>query len=175
MNQDQVYFITITPTLFSLTLIWSLFVNLIKNYSAIYSNGSGYWNRQQKISTILQDFQFGYRNYHSTIEQIQRVVTIIEILLEENKFCSVIFLDILQAFDRILHQGLKYKLSCILWKTSVVCLNRKLIIDNFAYYTRTKHPNFTNSMSEFRKEVFLNLSCFHSRYSKLWTHWKSYI
>src|SRR6266576_5594296 len=63
------------------------------------------------IEKILPDFQFGFRNHHSTIEQIQHVVALIEKSLEEKKYCSTVFLDVSQAFDRVWHQGLKYKMS----------------------------------------------------------------
>lgn len=59
----------------------------------------------------LPDHQFGFRNKHSTIEQIQRVTNKIETALEEKKFCSAVFLDISQAFDRVWHEGLIHKMS----------------------------------------------------------------
>lgn len=58
------------------------------------------------IEDKLPDFQFGFRNKHSTIKQVQRVVKLIESSLEEKKFCSTVFLDVLQAFDRVWHERL---------------------------------------------------------------------
>ena len=66
------------------------------------------------IEEKLPDFQFGFRNKHSTIEQVQRVVAQIEKALEEKKFCSAVFLDVSQAFDRVWHKGLVHKLSLLL-------------------------------------------------------------
>ncbi len=66
------------------------------------------------IEKQLPDFQFGFRNQHSTIEQVQRVVTAIEQALEEKKYCTAVFLDVQQAFDRVWHQGLTHKLSNML-------------------------------------------------------------
>jgi len=41
----------------------------------------------------ITSHQFGYREKHSTIDQIHRI-TDIERSLEENKLCSTVFLDI---------------------------------------------------------------------------------
>lgn len=63
---------------------------------------------------IIPDFQFGFRSYHSTIDQVHRVTTVIERALEEKKYCSAVFLDVSQAFDRVWHQGLIYKMNKML-------------------------------------------------------------
>lgn len=60
---------------------------------------------------IIPNHQFGFRNQHSTIEQIHRVVDIISCDLERKKYCSTAFLDISQAFDKVWHTGLLYKLK----------------------------------------------------------------
>src|SRR6266576_399594 len=66
------------------------------------------------IEDKIPDFQFGFRNKHATIEQVQRVTTVIERALEEKKFCSTVFLDVSQAFDRVWYEGLIHKLSLML-------------------------------------------------------------
>jgi len=66
------------------------------------------------IKDKIPDFQFGFRNKHATIEQVQRVTTVIERALKEKKFCSTVFLDVSQAFDRVWHEGLIHKLSLML-------------------------------------------------------------
>ena len=55
---------------------------------------------------IIPTHQFGFRNKHSTIDQVHRITTIIEKALEEKQVCSTIFLDVAQAFDRVWHEGL---------------------------------------------------------------------
>lgn len=62
----------------------------------------------------IPDFQFGFRNKHSTIDQVHRVVTVIEKAFEDKKYCPAVFLDVSQAFDRVWHQGLIYKMSKML-------------------------------------------------------------
>ena len=58
--------------------------------------------------------KFGFHARHSTTDQVQRIVHTISIALEEKKFCSAVFFDLAQAFDRIWHEGLLYKLRCLL-------------------------------------------------------------
>jgi hypothetical protein len=55
--------------------------------------------------------QFGFRQGHSTIQQIHRVTNIINKALEDRKYCAAVFLDVSQAFDRVLHSGLLYKIK----------------------------------------------------------------
>lgn len=60
---------------------------------------------------LIPNHQFGFRNHHSTIEQIHRVVDIISKDLERKKYCSTAFLDISQAFDKVWHSGLLFKIK----------------------------------------------------------------
>ena len=62
------------------------------------------------LDTIPQH-QFGFRHSHSTIQQCHRVVHEINKSLENKKYCSSVFLDISQAFDKVWHDGLLYKLK----------------------------------------------------------------
>ena len=65
----------------------------------------------------LSDHQFGFRKQHSAIEQIHRITHNISQTLEKKKYCSAVFLDIQQAFDKVWHEGLLYKLKKILSHT----------------------------------------------------------
>lgn len=59
---------------------------------------------------LIPSHQFGFRNKHSTIDQVHRITNVVEKALEEKKVCSAIFLDVAQAFDKVWHEGLNYKL-----------------------------------------------------------------
>ncbi|KAF6198264.1 hypothetical protein GE061_008011 [Apolygus lucorum] len=59
---------------------------------------------------LIPDHQFGFRQRHSTIDQVHRITNIIEKALEGKKICASIFLDVAQAFDKVWHEGLEYKL-----------------------------------------------------------------
>ena len=63
---------------------------------------------------IIPTHQFGFRNKHSTIDEVHRITTIIEKALEEKQVCSTIFLDVAQAFDRVWHEGLLHKIEQLL-------------------------------------------------------------
>jgi hypothetical protein len=59
---------------------------------------------------LLPAHQFGFRKRHSTIDQTHRVVHRIHAALEHKQYCSAAFIDISQAFDKVWHPGLLYKL-----------------------------------------------------------------
>ena len=59
----------------------------------------------------IPDHQFGFRNNHLTIEQVNRVYKVISNSIEEKKYCSAAFLDIRQAFDKVWCPGLLYKIK----------------------------------------------------------------
>lgn len=59
---------------------------------------------------LIPTHQFGFRSKHSTIEQVHRVSNIIEKALNEKKICSGILIDVAQAFDKVWHDGLNFKL-----------------------------------------------------------------
>lgn len=60
---------------------------------------------------IVPSHQFGFRAHHGTIEQIHRVANTVRQALEKKEYCSAVFLDVQQAFDRVWHKGLLYKLK----------------------------------------------------------------
>ncbi|VVC35302.1 Reverse transcriptase domain [Cinara cedri] len=73
--------------------------------------------RISKIVTdnkIIPDFQFSFKSKHSTIHQLHRVVDQISLAFESKKICIGIFLDIAQAFDRVWHPDLPFKLKSFL-------------------------------------------------------------
>jgi hypothetical protein len=65
---------------------------------------------------LITDHQFGFRNQHSTLEQVHRIIEAIEQAIEEKEICTAVFLDVSQAFDTVWHEGLEYKLRSLLPK-----------------------------------------------------------
>ena len=63
------------------------------------------------IMDLIPEHQFGFREGHSTTEQIHRVVAAIRKCFEDKHYCSAVFLDVSQAFDRVWHDGLLVKCS----------------------------------------------------------------
>ncbi|CAG9122199.1 unnamed protein product [Plutella xylostella] len=57
-------------------------------------------NRWLEDNRIIPQHQFGFRMKHSTIEQVHRVCDHIRHTLESKEYCSGVFLDVQQAFDK---------------------------------------------------------------------------
>ena len=64
-----------------------------------------------EAKVLVPKHQFGFRQKHSTIDQVHRITHNIEQALEEKKVCSAVFLDVSQAFDKVWHDGLMHKLK----------------------------------------------------------------
>jgi len=63
------------------------------------------------LSHLIPGYEFGFRPGHSPIEQAHRIVNEIVARLEERALYKAVFLDIAQAFDKVWHIGLLYKLK----------------------------------------------------------------
>jgi hypothetical protein len=59
----------------------------------------------------IPSHQFGFRKAHSKIQQCHRITDIINKAFEKHKYCSAVFLDVSQAFDKVWHQGLLFKIK----------------------------------------------------------------
>uniref|UniRef100_A0A023F705 Putative reverse transcriptase rna-dependent dna polymerase n=1 Tax=Triatoma infestans TaxID=30076 RepID=A0A023F705_TRIIF len=84
---------------------------------------------------IIPNHQFGFRSCHSTIQQAHRVVDTIATSLELKHFCAGVFLDVSQAFDRVWHKGLLWKLKGILPSTYYLIL-KSYLSDRFFLVTQ---------------------------------------
>jgi hypothetical protein len=68
-------------------------------------------NKDVRPDEWIPHHQFGFRQGHSTIQEIHRVTNIINKALEDRKYCAAAFLDVSQAVDRVWHSGLLYKIK----------------------------------------------------------------
>jgi hypothetical protein len=57
--------------------------------------------------------QFGFRENHSTVQQIHRITHKIRQALENKEYCTSVFLDVRQAFDKVWYPRLLYKIKKI--------------------------------------------------------------
>lgn len=64
-----------------------------------------------KEKGLIPDHQFGFRSKHATVDQVHRIANKIMESLEAKTYCTSAFLDISQAFDRVWHAGLLFKLK----------------------------------------------------------------
>jgi hypothetical protein len=60
---------------------------------------------------IIPNTQFGFRSKNSTLHQVHRLTDMIASAFENKKYCTGIFLDVAQAFDKVWHNGLLFKLK----------------------------------------------------------------
>jgi hypothetical protein len=65
--------------------------------------------RMVENNRMIPSHQFGFRQRHSTTEQTHRIVQRINEALENKQYCSAVFLDISQDFDKVWRTGLLYK------------------------------------------------------------------
>jgi hypothetical protein len=63
------------------------------------------------LPTVIPDYLFGFREGHCTIQHRHRIVNKIATSLEENTLCTADFLNVAQAFDKVWHTGLLYKIK----------------------------------------------------------------
>jgi hypothetical protein len=56
---------------------------------------------------------FGFRENHSTVQQIHRLTHKTHQALENKEYCTWVFLDVRQAFDKVSYPGLLYKIKKI--------------------------------------------------------------
>ncbi|KAL4141964.1 hypothetical protein QTP88_004500 [Uroleucon formosanum] len=82
-------------------------------------------------NSIIPNSQFGFRSAHSTIQQVHRVVDAISYSLEKKLYCTSVFLDVSQAFDRVWHDGLLFKLKKFLHPTYFLVIKSYLSDRNF--------------------------------------------
>lgn len=75
---------------------------------------------------VIPSHQFGFRKSHATTDQIHRITDVIEKAFERKEVCSSVFLDVAQAFDKVWHKGLVFKLNRFLPNALVTLLSSYL-------------------------------------------------
>jgi hypothetical protein len=100
-------------------------------------------SRISPLLDVIPDHQFGFRQHHSTIQQCHRIIQVINKSLEDKKYCSTVFLDVRQAFDKVWHEGLLYKIKHWLpsyFKMFQSYLSDRLFRTNVSGETSEDHP-----------------------------------
>lgn len=91
--------------------------------------------------SAIPNHQFGFRKDHGTDQQLFRVTQFILKAFEARNYCSAVYIDISEAFDRVWHTGLLLKLSKLLPFCLYKVLESYLIGRSFLI----KGPNATKS------------------------------
>jgi hypothetical protein len=91
---------------------------------------------------LIPSHRFGFRQRHSTIEQTYRMVQRIN-ALETNQYRSAAFLDISQAFVKVWHTELLYKLRRSLLLNYVIILKSYLHNRHFLVKVENKYTELS--------------------------------
>jgi hypothetical protein len=93
---------------------------------------------------LILNHQFSLRQRHSTIEQTHRIVQRINEALENKQYCSAVFLHISQAFDKVWHTGLPYKLRRSLLLNYFLILKSYLLSRHFLVKIETEYTELSS-------------------------------
>src|SRR5699024_8366394 len=76
---------------------------------------------------VIPDEQFGFRENHSTTEQVLRVAERITQSFNWNRHTGAVFLDVAKAFDKVWHEGLLHKFIAARFPISLVKLVKSFL------------------------------------------------
>jgi len=111
---------------------------------------------------LISEHQFGFRNKHSTIEQVHRVTNVINYALEEKIYCYGVFLDVAQAFDKVWHKELhNIKLREQLPHTWCAFIESYLTERQFRVIHDEAITEWKTYQLEYHKAVSLDLFCIY--------------
>lgn len=96
-------------------------------------------------SNLIPPHQFGFREKHSTTHQLLRITRHIVEGFEQKKYTAAAFLDVAQAFDKVWHQGLMFKMNQI----GIPLYIKKLLVSFL--FDRTFVVKVNSSFSTLRK------------------------
>jgi hypothetical protein len=68
-------------------------------------------NKDNNPHDWIPHHQFGFRQAHSRVQQRHRTTDTINKALEDKQYCTAVFLDVSQAFDKVWHPGLLLKIK----------------------------------------------------------------
>lgn len=98
----------------------------------------------EESQQILIKQQFGFRNHHSTDQQILRIVEKAAFGFNNNKSTGVVMLDLEKAFDTVWHDGLIHKLSAAGYPVYLVKLIQSFLSNRKAFvsYQSGNSPSY---------------------------------
>jgi hypothetical protein len=78
--------------------------------TGILANDLNGLTNESHFQDWLPEHQFGFRKAHTTIQRCHRLADSINRAMEKREYCSAVFIDISQAFDKVWHPGLLLKI-----------------------------------------------------------------
>jgi hypothetical protein len=93
-------------------------------------------------SGFIPNHYFGFRERRSITERTHRIVQRINEALGNKQYCSEAFLGIPQAFDKVWHTGLLYKLRLFLPLNYFILLKSYLHSKHFLLKVETEYTQF---------------------------------
>jgi hypothetical protein len=93
---------------------------------------------------LIPNHQFGFRQRHSTLEQMHRIIQRINEDHENKQYCSAAFLDISQAFDKVWHARLLYKIRRFLPLNYFLNLKSYLLNRHFLVKVGTEYTELSS-------------------------------
>ncbi|KAL4085161.1 hypothetical protein QTP88_027453 [Uroleucon formosanum] len=117
-----------------------------------------------EINKIIPNSQYGFRAHHSSIHPLHRLTDAISSSLELKKYCSGVFLDVAQAFDKLedleTPRGRK-----LFWNTHTKILDeknqKKRLLEQKNRRLESKISSLNTLVDELKKECQLNASYSH--------------
>lgn len=101
----------------------------------------------QDFERAIPSHQFGFRKQHSTEQQLLRVTQHILSAYEQKMYCSAVFIDVSEAFDRVWHDGLLLKLAKLLPHSLYKILQSYLTDRSFTMNSTNGIPSRTGKIS----------------------------
>lgn len=97
-------------------------------------------NNHLTKSEAIPNHQFGFRKRISTAHQLLRITEYIHTAFQEKKHSIVTLLDVSQAFDRVWHPGLIYKLKTIATPKYLLNIITQFISDRVTIDNHSSNP-----------------------------------
>lgn len=120
----------------------SLLSNIGKIFEKLILNRLNNIEEERKI---FIPSQFGFRNDHSTIQQILRITQKAAWNFNLNRSTGMVMLDVEKAFDSVWHDGLVYKLLNLQFPTYLVKIIKSYLSNRKAFVT---HSDSTSELFE---------------------------
>lgn len=109
-------------------------ITLLPNIGKIFEKlVLGRLQDHEKNNKIIKDQQFGFREKHSTTQQIMRIVETATLRFNENKSTALITLDVEKAFDSVWHDALLHKLNQHKFPAYLVKLISSFLTDRISF------------------------------------------